>query len=286
MKKFFRFKETPNAEFQEFLKREQLSFLNFFIIYGGALMTCFLLGGYLEALSFSPFLSIGNLLLIWAAWLVISFLLSNRKKFERLVLWTNSICLISLFFYLATLAPFAWMVVLLSYIVFALLLINFMQSNFFPALDSLGLGAMGAIALIYFYSSHSYLFEIDGLALLNFLLISILIISGAAFFAWNGARAKRSLRRIYNQRQELEETALVLEIRIRAKTRELQEQAGLLREENRLKTDALRRRIDELERFRRMVVGRELKMVELKEKLTQLKKDKGELIDDKSTHEG
>jgi len=124
------------------------------------------------------------------------------------------------------------------------------------------------------------------LALLNFLLISILIISGAAFFAWNGTRAKRSLRRIYNQRQELEETALVLEIRIRAKTRELQEQAGLLREENRLKTDALRRRIDELERFRRMVVGRELKMVELKEKLTQLKKDKGELTDDKSFHEG
>ncbi len=286
MKKFFHFKEVPNAEFQEFLKREQLSFFNFFIIYGGALMTCFLLGGYLETLSFSPFLSIGNLLLIWAAWLVISFLLSNRKKFERLVLWTNSICLISLFFYLATLAPSAWMVILLSYIVFALLLINFMQSNFFPALDSLGLGAMGAIALIYFYNSHSYLFEIDGLALLNFLLISILIISGAAFFAWNGARAKRSLRRIYNQRQELEETALVLEIRIRAKTRELQEQAGLLREENRLKTDALRRRIDELERFRRMVVGRELKMVELKEKLTQLKKDKGELTDDKSFHEG
>jgi hypothetical protein len=279
MKKFLN-KETLNQEFQDFLKKEKLSFFNFFIIYGGAIMTCFLLGSYLETLSFTSFFSIGNLLLLWAGWLVLSFLLSAKEEFKRVILWLNNLWLVVSFFYLAILSSSAWIMILLAYIVFALILINFMQSNFLPAIDSLGLGGLGAIGLLCFYFKHKSLFEFDGSALLNFLLIAILIVSGAAFFAWNGGRSRRALRRIYDQRQELEETALVLEIRIKAKTKELQEQSALLREENQLKTNALRRRIDELERFRRMVVGRELKMVELKEKLAQLKKDRGELKED------
>jgi hypothetical protein len=279
MKKFLN-KETLNQEFQDFLKKEKLSFFNFFIIYGGAIMTCFLLGSYLETLSFTSFFSIGNLLLLWAGWLVLSFLLSAKEEFKRVILWLNNLWLVVSFFYLAILSSSAWIMILLAYIVFALILINFMQSNFLPAIDFLGLGGLGAIGLLYFYFEYKSLFEFDGSALLNFLLIAILIVSGAAFFAWNGGRSRRALRRIYDQRQELEETALVLEIRIKAKTKELQEQSALLREENQLKTNALRRRIDELERFRRMVVGRELKMVELKEKLAQLKKDRGELKED------
>ncbi len=277
MTKDFSFKKQSSEGFQEFLKSEQLSFINFFLIYTGALLTCSLLGSYLGAIRFSPFFSIGNLLLVWAGWLILSFLLSKQERFRRIILWTNNLFLAFLFFSLAIFSPGEWVVVLLSYFIFALLLINFTQGSFFPVIDSLSLGFLSAIGLVYFYVDQALFFQGNASAQLIFLFWMILSFSGSAFFVWNGLRTQNSLQKIYNQRRELEETAAVLEVRIKAKTQELREQAELLREENRLKTEALRSRIDELERFRRMVVGREMKMIELKEKLAQKKKELAEL---------
>lgn len=276
MKNFFSSQKFQDQGFKDFLASEKFSFSNFFFIYTGALLTCFLLGGYLGVLTFTPFLSLGNFLLIWAGWLVLSFPLSRQQRFERIVLWSNNIIISFLFFYLVSLSPVNWIAVLLPYFIFSLLLINFMQGNFFPVIDSGSLGFWGILGLLHFYITQSAIFKIDESALLIFLFLIIMAVSGASFFIWGGIRSKKSLYKIYSQSQELKETAAVLEIRIKAKTRELQEQSRLLREENRLKTEALRRRIDELERFRHMVVGRELKMVELKEKISQLKKELGQ----------
>ncbi len=283
MKNIFSFQKINDQGFKDFLIKEKFSFSNFFFIYTGALLTCFLLGGYLGVLAFTPFLSLGNFLLIWAGWLVLSFPLSRQQRFERIVLWSNNIIASFLFFNLASLSPVSWITILLPYFIFSLLLINFMQGNFFSIIDSGGLGLLGVLGLLHFYITQSIIFQMDESALLVFLFLIIMAVSGASFFIWGGARSSKSLYKIYRQSQELKETAAVLEIRIKAKTRELQEQARLLREENRLKTEALRRRIDELERFRRMVVGRELKMVELKEKISQLKKGLGQL---KESNEG
>jgi len=277
MKNFLSFQKVHDQGFKDFLVNEKFSFSNFFFIYTGALLTCFLLGGYLGVLTFTPFLSLGNFLLIWAGWLVLSFPLSRQKRFERIILWSNNIIASFLFFHLASLSPVNWITILLPYFIFSLLLINFMQGNFLPVIDSGSLGFWGISGLLYFYITQSAIFKVDDSALLIFLFLIIMAVSGASFFIWDGIRSKKSLYKIYSQSQELKETAAVLEIRIKAKTRELQEQSRLLREENRLKTEALRRRIDELERFRHMVVGRELKMVELKEKISQLKKESGQL---------
>lgn len=271
MKNIFASELVRDKEFQKFLGKEKFSFVNFFFIYIGALVTCFLLSTYLDVLKFSPLLSFGNLLLFWAAWLVINFPLAYRSGFERLVLWTNNLFLTFLFFYLVFLSPAEWVLILLPYLVFALLLINFIQANFFPVADSLASTFIGVIGLIYFYFNHRIIFQADPSALLVFLFMIILSLVGAAFFIWNSIRTQKFLYKTYLQGRELKETAVVLEIRIKAKTRELQEQAELLRQENRLKTEALRQRIEELERFRRMVVGRELKMVQLKEELAQQK---------------
>jgi len=71
-------------------------------------------------------------------------------------------------------------------------------------------------------------------------------------------------------RTELEEARDVLEIRVKARTEELEELANSLDEQVKERTKELQERIDELERFHKLTVGREMKMVELKEKIQEL----------------
>jgi peptidoglycan hydrolase CwlO-like protein len=79
---------------------------------------------------------------------------------------------------------------------------------------------------------------------------------------------------IENEGKKLEETKASLEIKIQARTRELQELTERLEEQVKKRTKELQDKIAELERFSRLAVGRELKMIELKK---EIKKLKGEL---------
>jgi len=72
-------------------------------------------------------------------------------------------------------------------------------------------------------------------------------------------------------RQNLEESKQVLEIRVAARTRELEELADNLEKQVQERTESLRGKMTELERFNRLAVDRELKMIELKKELEQLK---------------
>ena len=79
------------------------------------------------------------------------------------------------------------------------------------------------------------------------------------------------VRRLQRSRKELEEAKDVLEIRVKARTRELEEQAEGLDKQVKERTKELQQRIDELERFHKLVVGREMKMLELKKQIKELK---------------
>lgn len=70
-------------------------------------------------------------------------------------------------------------------------------------------------------------------------------------------------------RATLEEAKTVLEIRVRARTRELNELAGSLENKVEERTRELKARLAELERFQKLTIGRELKMVELKKELSK-----------------
>lgn len=77
--------------------------------------------------------------------------------------------------------------------------------------------------------------------------------------------------RVRSRTEELEEAKAVLEIKVRARTRELQGLAQNLEAEVQKRTKEVYQRMEELERFQKLAVGRELKMIELKTKLSQLK---------------
>jgi nitrate/nitrite-specific signal transduction histidine kinase len=78
----------------------------------------------------------------------------------------------------------------------------------------------------------------------------------------------KELRRSHDALQEAKTT---LEIRVKARTREIEEVAKSLDQKVKERTSELQERLRELEKFHRLAVGRELKMVELKNEIKILK---------------
>jgi hypothetical protein len=108
------------------------------------------------------------------------------------------------------------------------------------------------------------------LFLVMFVIISYVLIQRTRLF----------LAELLEKRRELEEAKTVLEIKVAARTKELRDLAESLEEkvkertkELQEKTIELQKRVAELEEFHRLTVGRELKMIELKEEIERLKKE-------------
>lgn len=81
--------------------------------------------------------------------------------------------------------------------------------------------------------------------------------------------------KVTERTKELEEARDVLEIKIGARTKELEELNRNLEGKVTERTKELQERVGELERFHELTIGRELKMVELKKEIKKLEK-KGE----------
>jgi len=73
--------------------------------------------------------------------------------------------------------------------------------------------------------------------------------------------------------KDLEEAKGILEVRIRAKNKQLEELAKILEEEVQKRTKELRARVIELEKFHRLTIGREQKMIELKKEISRLESE-------------
>lgn len=71
-----------------------------------------------------------------------------------------------------------------------------------------------------------------------------------------------------------EESKNVLKIKVKARTKELEELAKSLDDKVKERTEELEKRLSELERFHKLTVGRELKIIELKKELAKLKSRK------------
>jgi phage-related minor tail protein len=73
---------------------------------------------------------------------------------------------------------------------------------------------------------------------------------------------------------ELKEAKITLEIKVQARTDELRKLAETLDEQVKQRTKELQEKLRELEKFREVAVGRELKMIELKKEIGRTKEDR------------
>ena len=79
--------------------------------------------------------------------------------------------------------------------------------------------------------------------------------------------------KVKERTRELEEAKGSLEVKIEARTKELKELSESLEKKVEERTKELNERLEELERFHTVTVGRELKMMEVKEKIKKLEKE-------------
>lgn len=76
---------------------------------------------------------------------------------------------------------------------------------------------------------------------------------------------------LQQSREKLKEAKKTLEVQVKARTKELRRLNRELEERVQKRTQELQKRVNELERFHRLTVGREMKMMELKDKIKELK---------------
>lgn len=106
-------------------------------------------------------------------------------------------------------------------------------------------------------------------------------IEGDDELAFLSKEFNKMIENIETSHEILEDEKKALDIRIKARTRELEEMNQLLEEKVRERTRELQQKIDELERFRRLTVGREMKMIELKKEIARLKSELAERKENK-----
>ncbi len=152
-------------------------------------------------------------------------------------------------------------VVVSGYVIF-LMSISFFK-NYRAILFSGLLALLGYSFLFVFSSDKGFTLSTDVLIISLSVLLMTLITKNLQEYFLN----------LLNSQDYIEEERMTLEIKVAARTKELKELALSLEENVKTRTKELQEKIDELEKFQKLIIGRELKMVELKSEIKRLNEE-------------
>ncbi len=99
----------------------------------------------------------------------------------------------------------------------------------------------------------------------------------------NYDRMRQQTEKLKESEAELQESKRSLEIKVQARTRELEELNRSLEGKVKERTKELQGRVDELEKLHRLTMGREQKMIELKDRIKNLEEGLGKCQADEET---
>jgi len=80
----------------------------------------------------------------------------------------------------------------------------------------------------------------------------------------------KTVEQLRNLHERLRKTNEILEIKVKARTKELEQLNKTLEEKVKLRTQSLEKKIEELERFQKLTVNREIEITKLKAKIKEL----------------
>lgn len=275
--KFLNSFSQQNKDFREFLRRKQLSYSTFLLILLGSWLACYGTSVYFGILNFGSWQSVGRYLLLWLAWIAISFWLGSKPRYQKIIWYSNHLFFAFIIFFMMLSQPESWFLIFFEYNLLLFLILIWASACFFSIVDILFPLVLVLVGSSVFLGQNYSLFFDSSSAVLSLLLSFIFAVTIITTSVWNTWRETESLGNVYREKQNLEETAKVLRIRIRAKTKELRQQTEDLRQDSALKTQALRERVQTLERLRQVTVGRELKMIDFKKEINQLQQEIGKL---------
>lgn len=106
------------------------------------------------------------------------------------------------------------------------------------------------------------------------LLVVFIVLYFTAYWSYMFARYLRDEKEgLRNTKVSLETVKASLEIKVRARTQALEEEKEHLDEKIKQRTSDLQEKMREVEKFNKLAVGRELKMIELKKEIDKLKEE-------------
>jgi len=212
-----------------------------------------------QIFSWSQFLSLFIISLI-AYFAIMVIMISKAEVFwGKYLAGVFSVTVWSLIIFFLT--PDLGRIIILGYILILMFISFFQDSN---AVIATGAAAIFVYSILFFsYPFKIFHPEIDIpiIALTTTMLVLIT------------RNLQKNFLDLLELQEDVEESRAILEIRVRARTRELRELAESLDRQVKEKTKSLQEKIEELEKFNRLAVGRELKMIELKEEIKKLKEE-------------
>ncbi len=128
------------------------------------------------------------------------------------------------------------------------------------------------VSLILIFLSFTLSFLMEGEVLKSVIItVFTLVIVYGYFFTKSTEKIIEANFAQRKAKEALEEAKVVLEIKVKDRTKELEELTKGLEEQVKERTKELQEKMEESERFNRLAVDRELKMIKLKEEIKELK---------------